>query len=191
MNLHTKIRSVKKGLRPLFIAAVLLSVSAFIMVTTVNWKAQTGYSIKAGMGSFKGLDAVLSFDEANPGKSRIVASIDATTFDTGNSLMTSHAKDKEGLYTERYNLITFVSTSVKRMEGSRYEATGNLSLKGIMKEIKLPFTFNSKDNVIDRFPMVPKETFVGKIIINPKDFNITRDGVPSTVVIDLTIPVKQ
>ena len=44
---------------------------------------------------------------------------------------------------------------------------------------------------MDKFPMVPMQTFAGKITINPKDFNITREGVPPTVVIDLTIPVKQ
>ncbi|PBQ32797.1 hypothetical protein CNR22_13770 [Sphingobacteriaceae bacterium] len=180
-----------KLLKLVLLAAMFSATSAFVVVTTVIWKAQKEYSVKTDMGYFKGLDALISFDEINPEKSRIVASIDATSFETGNGLMNTHAKDKEGLYTERYRLITFVSTSIKRIEGSRYEATGNLSLKGIMKEIKLPFTFDSKNNVMDRFPMVPKGTFAGKIVINSKDFNITRDGAPPTVVIDLMIPVKQ
>ena len=191
MKSKTQNLLVYKTLISFFMAIVLLCTSAFAIINAVKWKPETDYSVKVSMGSFKGLDALISFDEVNPEKSRIVASIDATTFETRNSLMTSHAKEKEGLYTERYKLITFVSTSVKRIDGNKYEATGNLSLKGIMKEIKMSFTFDSKNNVMDRFPMVPKETFAGKIIINPKDFNITRDGTPPTVVIDLLIPVKQ
>lgn len=180
-----------KSLHLFFIASLLFILSAFAIVNAVTWKPTTEYSVKMDMGYFTGLDAMISFDEINPEKSRIIASIDATSFKTSNSLMTSHAKEKEGLYTDMYRLITFVSTSVKRIEGNRYEATGNLMLKGVNKEIKLPFTFDSKKNVMDRFPMVPMQTFAGKIIINPKDFNITRDGTPPTVVINLTIPVKQ
>lgn len=90
---------------PFLIVAVLFCMSAFAIINAVKWKPQTDYSVKVSMGSFKGLDALISFDEVNPEKSRIVASIDATTFETGNSLMNSHAKDKEALYTERYKLL--------------------------------------------------------------------------------------
>ena len=111
-------KAISKTVKSFLVAALLLSFSAFIIVNAVNWKPTKEYSVKMDMGYFKGLDAMISFDEVNPEKSRIVASIDATSFTTSNSLMTSHAKEKEGLYTDMYRLITFVSTSVKRINGN-------------------------------------------------------------------------
>jgi len=169
----------------------IIAASAFTLIQSLNWNLNGDYSVKSGVCVFRGLKATISFDETNPEKSKIAASIDATSISTGNRLMDEHAKDKEALYTAKYPVITFVSTAVKRISPSRYEAIGKLTLKGITKEIKLPFTFDSKKNVMDRFPMVTKETFSGRITIAAKDFNITREGVPEEVFVDLTIPVSK
>lgn len=175
----------------IIIVATLLSASAFTVIKSVLWKVKEDYSIKTGVCVFKGLKATLIFNEEKPGSSQIIASIDARTINTGNGIMNAHAREKEALYTEKYPLITFSSTAIKKISASRYEATGNLTLKGITKEIKLPFTFDSKNNIIDRFPMVAKETFDGKITIHPKDYNITREGTPEEVIVEISIPVVQ
>jgi polyisoprenoid-binding protein YceI len=143
-----------------------------------------GYSVKVfrnaqGPIYFKGLITDIVFDEAHPESSRFVASIDASTVDTGNELMTAHAKEPEVLDTEKFPIIIFESTSVRKAAVG-YEVTGKLKLKGITKEITFPFTFEN-------------ETFSGNFSILAKDFNITRNGaVPSgEIKIELTIPVKR
>lgn len=175
-----------KGLKLITGALILLITSAFIFCQSHDWKVKEGYSVKVFRNAqiqfpiyFKGLKAQISFDQAHPEKSKIVASIDATTVETGNPSMTEHAKEANVLDVEKYPVITFESTSVRKTD-SGYETTGNLTMKGITKEITFPFTFE-------------KDTFIGMFPIMAKDFNINREGaVPSgEIKIELTIPVTK
>lgn len=151
-----------------------------------NWKVKEGYIVKVYRNDqldspifFKGLLASIWFDENKLDSAQISASINPQTVETGNYEMNAHAKEESVLDAQRSPLITFVSKSVKKTENG-YEATGNLNLKSIIQEIKLPFTFRN-------------DTFSGKFVIKAKDFEITRNGaVPNgTIQIELTIPVTK
>jgi polyisoprenoid-binding protein YceI len=170
--------------------AIILAASAFTMIKPVSWKVKDDYSVKftAGIqGYFKGLKAYIVFNEEDPSRSKITASINATTLDAGNSLATEHAK--EALSIDKYPVIMFQSTSIVKTSNG-YEATGNLTLKGITKEVKIRFIFDSQ-NVSKTFPFVEKETFGGSFSIASKDFNITRAGTPERISIELNIPVTK
>lgn len=166
-------------------ASVLLA-SAFTMYQSVNYKVKDdAYAItfKGGRveGTFKGLKASILFNESSPETSKIVATIDATSIETGNSLRDKHAKSENGLNANVFSLIGFESTSVSGKSGV-YEAQGKLTLKGITKIVKLPFTFEHKGT---------ESLFKGKLTIVPNDYNITKAGTPDVVEIDLTIPVTK
>ncbi len=167
-------------------ALLLVLTSACLQYQSTDWKVKEGYSVKVFRNSqvqfpifFKGLKADISFDKEQPEKSKIKATIDATTIDTGNALMTEHAKEENVLHTDKFPVITFESRSVRKTN-TGYETTGNLTLKGITKEIRFPFTFEN-------------DTFIGTFEISALDFNITREGaVPSgQIIIELTIPVTK
>lgn len=167
-------------------ALILILLSACVIYHPTDWKIKEGYSVKVFRNAqlqypivFKGLKAEISFDKEHPEKSTITATIDATTVDTGNAVMTEHAKEPNVLDTGNFPEITFKSSSVKK-NASGYEITGRLTLKGITKEITFPFTFE-------------KETFIGEFTIAANDFNINRDGaVPSGQIrIELNIPVTK
>jgi polyisoprenoid-binding protein YceI len=166
-------------------ASVLLA-SAFTMYQSVNYKVKDdAYAItfKGGRveGTFKGLKASILFNESSPETSKIVATIDATSIETGNSLRDKHAKSENGLNANVFSLIGFESTSVSGKSGV-YEAQGKLTLKGTTKIVKLPFTFEHKGS---------ESLFKGKLTIVPNDYNITKAGTPDVVEIDLTIPVTK
>ncbi|WP_317899866.1 YceI family protein [Aurantibacillus circumpalustris] len=170
---------------------IVFILSAFTILTSVNWKVKENYQVKytaGGMqGYFKGLKATLVFDEEHAEKSKITAFIDATSLNTGDALSTEHSK--EGLETNKFPIISFVSTSIlKTTKG--YDALGNVTLKGVTRKIIIPFFFDSK-KMSAQFPFVDKETFSGRFTISPKNFNITRMGTPEEVTIELTIPVKK
>lgn len=175
-----------KGIKLTIAAVALIAGSACITYQSTNWKVKDGYSVKVFRNAqvqfpiyFKGLKAEILFDKDHPDKSTIDATIDATTVDTGVELMTVHAKEEGILYTDRYPVITFKSTSIRKT-GNGYETTGNLTLKGITKSITFPFTFDN-------------DTFAGKFSILAKDFNINNENaVPSgEIKIELTIPVTK
>ena len=174
-----------KAIKLLAGGLIMVLASAFVLYQSGDWKVKEGYSVKIFRNAqpypivFKGLKAEISFDKKNPEKSTIHAVIDATTVDTGNESMTAHAKEPSVLDTEKFPEITFKSSSIKK-NSSGYEITGNLTLKGITKEITFPFTFE-------------KDTFAGMFTIAASDFKITREGaVPSGEIrIELNIPVTK
>lgn len=178
--------------RSIYILILIFSCS-FCFIKPENWKQTEKYEIAAGSGSdgkgikFKGLKAFISFDEEDCARSKFMATIDANTLEAGNKEMTAHAK--EAIDAKNFPEISFKSTAIAKTTKG-YEATGELTLKGKTKEIKFPFNFDSKKDII-QFPFVPKQTFVAKMLIIPKDFGITRAGTPSELYIDISIPVTK
>lgn len=175
-----------KTVKLLTAALVIIVISACVAYQANEWKVRDSYSVKVFRNQqlqfpiiFKGTEAEILFDQEKPESSKISATIDATTVDTGNSGMTEHAREADVLDTEKFKVITFQSSAVKKT-ASGYEVTGNFMLKGITKEITFPFTFE-------------KDTFIGEFTILAKDFNITREGaVPSGQIrIELKIPVTK
>ena len=165
----------------LITATTILFASAFTVIQSVNWKIKEDYSVKfTGKkvdGIFKGLKADINFNESDLGKSKISASIDATTANTGSGMMNKHAKSEDGLNAAKFPIINFESTSIAKT-ASGFEAVGKLTLKGITKDIKFPFTFTN-------------QTFNGKFTVAPKDYDVTRGGTPDEITIELNIPVTK
>lgn len=149
-----------------------------------NYKVKDNYTvkIKGGRieGEFRGLKSSLIFDPNNLESSKITALIDANSLKTGNSLMDKHAKSESGLNTKIFSSIIFESTSIEKST-TGYIANGKLILKGVTKAIQIPFTFTTKSN---------EEYFQGKLTIIPSEYNVTRMGTPSSIDIDLFIPVN-
>jgi len=164
--------------------SIILLASAFAAYKAVNWKVKEDYSVMVYKGgtkfiTFRGLKADILFDEENPEKSKISASVDATSVSPGerNDALQNGAKKPETLDVEKFPVISFVSTAVTKKD-SGYVATGNLTLKGITKQIVLPFTFE-------------KEVFKGGFSINPEDFNITNANFQHQLNIVLIVPVTK
>lgn len=166
-----------------FLASIVFFVGLPVRAQLMNWKASTDYSVKFSgknvSGFFRGLDVDISFDEENPGASKISAGVNANTLNTGNGLKNKHAKSKKGLDAKNFSMITFVSTQIIKTSCG-YEATGNLIIKGSSREIKLPFTFERIET---------DAVFKGKFYLNPKDFAVTRHGTPGTIEVDLVLRV--
>ena len=163
--------------------AILLTTGVALSQST-NWKVKEDaytVSFKGGKveGALKGLKATILFDETSPEKSKIYATVDINTINTGNGLKDKHAKSESALDVEKFSMIIFESTDIYK-KGADYEAKGKLSIKGITKEIVLPFSYVNKGS---------EAVFKGSFSIVTKDFNITRMGTPEKLEIELTIPV--
>ena len=164
----------------------ILIISAFTIIQPINYKVKEGsYSVDFKGGKVKGvmtgLKASIVFNENSLETSKIVARIDATTINTGSGMMDKHTKSESALNTKAYSVIGFESISIIG-KGGFYEALGKLTIKDVIKEVKLPFTFEHKG---DDFLLKGKFSFV------PKDFNITRMGTPDLLEIDLIIPITK
>lgn len=173
-----------KKIAILFVVVALVG-SAFTFVQSTGWKSSTdNYSVSFKgdkiEGVFKGLTSKVTIDQEHPEKSKISASIDAKTVNTGNGMMNKHAQSSDALDTKKYGTISFESTSVVKKDG-KFEATGKLTLKGVTKTITILFAFDEKSD---------QAQLSGSFIVNTKDYGISRNGTPEKITIKLDIAYK-
>lgn len=91
-------------------------------------------------GRFKTFDAQVAFDPAKPAAARI-----AFTIDTGSATIGVRETDVELPKPVWFNVVafpkaTFQSSSVKRIDASKFEVTGKLSIKGVSTDVVVPVT---------------------------------------------------
>lgn len=91
-------------------------------------------------GQFRRFDAQIKFDPAQPAQSRI-----AFTVDTGSATLGVRETDAELPKPVWFNVAafpqaTFQSTAVRRIDASRFEVAGRLSIKGVGSDVVVPVT---------------------------------------------------
>ena len=148
-------------------------------------------TVRGNLGKVTG---VVNLDDADVSKSSVEAAIDATGIDTRDPKRDEHLRAADFLDVARYPTITFKSTKVSRLAEDRYQVTGNLTMRGVTKEIVLdvegiPKPFN------DPFGNI-KLGGVARTKISRKDFGITWNKALDTggaVVgdaVDITIDIE-
>tara|TARA_R110001583_G_scaffold195201_1_gene370456 strand:+ start:825 stop:1358 length:534 start_codon:yes stop_codon:yes gene_type:complete len=90
-------------------------------------------------GEFKTFQANIDGEDFT--KSTISANIDASSISTNNNDRDTHLKSPDFFEVENYPEITFVSTSIKKIDDDDFKLVGNLTIKGVTKEIKLDTEF--------------------------------------------------
>ncbi|MEM6964135.1 MAG: YceI family protein [Bacteroidota bacterium] len=113
-------------------------------------------------GSFGGMNGMVEFDANNLDNSKFDVCINAESVDTDNRKRDDHLRKEDFFYVESHPTICFQSNSItKTSEG--YITTGTLSMRGISKEVSIPFTFS--DN-----------TFNGTLSLKRKDYKVGPSG---------------
>lgn len=91
-------------------------------------------------GRFRKFEAKVAFDPAKPAAANI-----AFTVDTGSATLGVRETDAELPKPVWFNVAqfpkaTFQSTSVKRLDASRFEVAGKLAVKGVSSDVVVPVT---------------------------------------------------
>jgi polyisoprenoid-binding protein YceI len=129
-------------------------------------------------GEFKGLKGTIKWDPSNPSASIFNVTVDANTINTDIDMRDSHLRKEEYFNTEKYPTINFVSTAV-----TANNVTGNLTIKGVTKQISFPFTVK---------PSAGGYLFEGSFEINRKDFGVGGSSVSlsNNVTVNLKVQAK-
>lgn len=88
-------------------------------------------------GTFGKVNGTLNLDEADPTKSTLEATIDATSIDTREPKRDTHLKSPDFLDVAKYPAITFKSKRATKVADGKYQVTGDLTLHGVTKEVVL------------------------------------------------------
>lgn len=91
-------------------------------------------------GRFNGPAGTFVFDETSPSKSSIEMQVDANNIDTAVIKRDNHLKSQDFFNAGEHPLVTFKSTSVKKINSDTYQVAGNLTLLGNSRKL----TVNAK-----------------------------------------------
>lgn len=91
-------------------------------------------------GEFRTFRGTVQFDPKNPAAGSARIEIDTGSFDIGAEEYNDEVKRKEWFDTAAHPHALFVSSSVAPAGPNRFTATGELTLKGKTRELRVPFT---------------------------------------------------
>jgi len=128
-------------------------------------------------GSFKSFEghAVTEGDQFED--ARISFTIDVNSVDTGQPGRDEHLKAADFFEAEQYPKFEFTSTSFKKSKADVYSLTGNLTIKGITKEVEFEAEYGGTEK--DPYGNI-KVGFEVTGTIDRKDFGVTFNSLTET-----------
>lgn len=108
--------------------------------TTVSFKIRHLFSKVTG--AFDKYSGDIEFDPKDLKTLKVKGTIDAKSINTKVAERDKHLRSKDFFEVEKFKEIKFESTGVKAVNGNKATLLGNLTIRGIPKEIELAVEFN-------------------------------------------------
>jgi polyisoprenoid-binding protein YceI len=163
----------------------------FLLTEANSWKVKSSaitFKIKnAGLnvdGAFTGLEADIKFNPLKPEEALIKAGVNSKSLNTGNNMRDGHLRKPEYFDADKFPKILLQSTKIEKTGPVTFKGTFNLTMKGITKEVIIPFTFMK----------IPEKTELkGSFSINRRDFGIGGKSISMSdnVTIGLSVIVTE
>jgi polyisoprenoid-binding protein YceI len=96
-------------------------------------------------GQFNKISGTIYFDPADIPHSSLEASIDVSGIYTGIHKRDDHLRSPDFFNVEKYPLITFKSTITEITEKNRFKLTGDLTIRGITKQVVLDVSYSGPE----------------------------------------------
>jgi polyisoprenoid-binding protein YceI len=128
-------------------------------------------------GQFRQWDGVVEYDPDVPAQSRVRIEINARSIDTGEPQRDQHLRSPQFLDAELYSTIMFETTEIERHTLDEYEVSGNITIRGITRPLRLDVT---RSHVIVDPTGVERVGFSVAGTINRKDFGLIWNVVLET-----------
>lgn len=158
-------------MKVLLAAAILLwSVSAHAAEWTIDsGKSRLGFVGSQGGSPFEGRftrwTARIDFDPANPGAGKAVVDIDMASATTGDRQKDESLPQGEWFDIRAFPQARFEAASFRAKGGNAFEAVGSLTIRGIRKDVVLPFTLDTAGNSAQargRLPLIRTDYGIGQ-----------------------------
>ncbi|MCU0433350.1 MAG: YceI family protein [Bacteroidia bacterium] len=111
-------------------SSVMFAIEHMTVAKTIGWFGD--YEIKMTTNKADFSDAVLE------------VTLKSSSINTGNEQRDGHLKSADFFDAEKNPTITFKSTSFKKIKDNMYEVKGNLTMKGVTKEITLEAVYGGE-----------------------------------------------
>ncbi len=97
-------------------------------------------------GTFKTFSGSLTSNSDDFSDAKFNFEIDVNSINTDNEKRDGHLKSEDFFYTEKHSKMTFKGTSFKKVKGNTYLLKGNLTMRGITKNIALNVKYGGTAN---------------------------------------------
>ncbi|MBZ5579751.1 MAG: YceI family protein [Acidobacteriia bacterium] len=141
-------------------------------------------------GTFDTVSGTVEFDSAKPDAARFDATIDVNSLHTGDAKRDGHLKTPDFFDVEKFPAITFRSKKITPAGGKNYKATGDLSIRGVTKEVTLTVEGLS-DEVTDMWKL-QRRGVAASVRVSRKEFGLAfdPDGAMVSDAVDITLDVE-
>jgi polyisoprenoid-binding protein YceI len=138
-------RSAAIAFVSLMVAPVVRSADTYVIDVAHSW---IGFSVRHMMvtnvrGRFTDFSGTIAYDEQDITKSSVSVTIKAASINTENADRDRHLRSADFFDVEKYPEITFVSKRIEK-RGADYVCLGTLTIRGVSKEVAIPFTITGK-----------------------------------------------
>lgn len=120
-------------------------------------------------GHFQDYDVVFMYDENDISKSSVEATIKTTSISTDNQKRDDHLRSADFFDVEKYPEITFKSNNFRKTDDG-YVVKGILNMRGVSKEVEIPF------KILGKLKDPQGNTKLGLesgLTINRQDYNVS------------------
>ena len=140
------------------------------------------------VGRFGSFAGTFQLDPASGQARAANLSVDVASVSTGNERRDGHLKSADFFAADTFPKITFVSTAIQKVAGSKYKITGNLTMRGVTKPVTLDAELGGARQTADGW--VAGVTMTGTI--KRKEFGLMWDRITEGVAIvsdDVTLDI--
>jgi polyisoprenoid-binding protein YceI len=121
-------------------------------------------------GTFNDFRGTIRIDGENPSSSSAEVTIEARSIDTRNEDRDGHLRSNDFFDMEHHPQISFVTTAIEQLDDTRYEVTGELTIKGTTRSVTLDVEYHG--TATDPFGN-ERIGFEGSTTVNRKDFGVS------------------
>jgi polyisoprenoid-binding protein YceI len=123
-------------------------------------------------GYFKKYDATLTSTKVDLSDAVFDITVETASINTDFEIRDNHLRSEDIFNVEKFPSMTFKSTSFTKKSGNQYIMTGNITLRGITKEITLDVTMNGPTENPDKNAKNIQIGIKGLGKIKRSDFNL-------------------
>lgn len=147
---------------------------------TTKWtldpeNSSAGFAVKHVLSTVRGMfhrpAGTVTLDDAAPARSKVEATLSASTVSTGVEERDAHLKGADFFDVAKYPTITFASTSVTKSSATAYAVTGNLTMHGVTKPVTFAVTASPPFNHAGSI----RRGIEGSASVNRRDFGLVWD----------------
>ena len=170
------------------IAVIVLLAPAAAYAAPAAWTVDPGSKLEfqgrmngeTFTGTFRRWGADIRFDPKALAVSKAVVTIDVTSAATGDADRDQALPGADWLAAQRFPKATFTTGQIKDLGGGRYQASGDLAIKGVHRPVVLPFTLAVSGDTA---------RMNGQLVLNRTAFGIGQGQWSTPDVVDTKVTV--